>query len=176
MDKMSAYIRGQMAQAKGDHSSDTKNARRSFMNKFHLSCAFLLFSAFASVAFPTPDAGKAVIRFSGDDDEESTRRITLTTGQELEVRLPVRISTGYSWWRVGKPSKELEKMGDVEGKPDDEGEGGMGCQIFRFRAKQPGTVKLRFVYRRPSKDDKPPEKERFVHAEILLSNLPGHEE
>ena len=82
---------------------------------------------------------------------EVSAPVDLRVGQLLEIRLPVRGGTGYSWQSAGNVPPSLEFVGDhsLTPLPDNSMPGGRETQLLIYRAVASGTGQLKIVYQRP---------------------------
>jgi inhibitor of cysteine peptidase len=102
---------------------------------------------------------------------ENSGPVRLDPGQLLEVRLPMRAGTGYSWAASGDGAN-LEFIDQTTlhpwgGAPS---VGGTQTQMFIYRAIAPGEAVLRFAYRRPWEGGVPPAK--TVEQTVTIGALP----
>ena len=82
--------------------------------------------------------------------EDDGRRLTLSPGDTLTVRLAARMGTGYRWEVASNDAGRLEPLGSgVERAGQGAEESGGEVQVFRFRARARGAATLRLLYRRP---------------------------
>jgi len=91
--------------------------------------------------------------------KDNGRTVSLSEGQELELRLAANRSTGYSWSVEHTPEPVLTQEGDPTYTSDvtpGPGVGAPGTETWRFRAAQAGRRTLRMEYRRPWEREKPP--------------------
>ncbi len=82
---------------------------------------------------------------------EASAPADLRVGQLLEIRLPVRGGTGYSWQSAGDVPPVLEFVGQhtLPRLPDNSMPGGRETQLLIYRAVASGTGQLKIVYQRP---------------------------
>ena len=82
---------------------------------------------------------------------EVSAPVDLRVGQLLEIRLPVRGGTGYSWQSTGNVPPSLEFVGQhsLSRLPDNSMPGGRETQLIIYRAVASGTGQLKIVYQRP---------------------------
>jgi predicted secreted protein len=106
----------------------------------------LLLAACADDAGP----GRADVRTITEDDAGTTVR--LASGEVVEVRLDSNATTGYAWHLQ---DDELETdvvqvaSSDYVADPTPEGEplaGSGGIEVWRFRAKAPGSATIAMTY------------------------------
>ncbi|MFC1570769.1 protease inhibitor I42 family protein, partial [Candidatus Omnitrophota bacterium] len=97
------------------------------------------------------------VTFSGCGDSgdvsvlvKSDKEITVVSGKILKIELESNPTTGYSWEIAGFAGSDvLGRTGKYEYKPDSDRVGSGGVQIFKFKAKEKGSAKIIFEYRRP---------------------------
>ncbi len=92
------------------------------------------------------------------DESDAGSLQSLRVGESLQIELAGNASTGYEWARVEPASLDGSPLqAFVEGEyrecPNPSVVGEQGTFIFQYRAAQPGTVVLRFEYRRPWEPD-----------------------
>ena len=82
---------------------------------------------------------------------EAPAPVDLRVGQLLEIRLPVRGGTGYSWQSVGTVPPSLAFVGEhsLPRLADNAMPGGRETQLLIYRAVASGTGQLRLDYQRP---------------------------
>jgi len=91
-----------------------------------------------------PQAAPAVVQARADAAN------TLAVGQILEVAPEGNAGTGYQWQVVEPGQPQLAAVAPAEATTDAPSRpGGPTLQRLRFRAEQPGQVRLRLEYRRP---------------------------
>ncbi len=77
------------------------------------------------------------------------REIALKVGNILQIELPGRGGTGYTWLAEDTFAPYLKLM-DQTTRPLQEGRlGGPVMQIWRFRAEKPGATEISMAYYRP---------------------------
>jgi predicted secreted protein len=112
----------------------------------------LVVSFFAAGCAP---AGETTVTLNDDG-----KRIELSQGQALAVRLDANITTGYSWEITQATGPALQQQGEPQYQQDDAGQtprvGAGGTQIFRFKAAAAGQTTLQLSYRRPWEKDVTP--------------------
>jgi inhibitor of cysteine peptidase len=102
----------------------------------------------------------------GEDRNRQT--VNVRVGTEVVIQLDVQMGTGYTWQLRTQHSKVAVPVGNPELKSEKlDLPGGPAKQLFRFKIKAPGSVKLQFGYLRPWLKDQPPLKAFMVtlHAE-----------
>lgn len=89
---------------------------------------------------------------------EGSAPVDLQVGQLLEIRLPVRGGTGYSWQSTGNVPPCLEFVGQhgLARLPDNSMPGGRETQLLIYRAVASGSGQLSIVYQRPWETGLPP--------------------
>jgi predicted secreted protein len=82
--------------------------------------------------------------------EKDGREAALKVGDILQVELPGKAGTGYSWSAVAAGAPYLKLISQdsrpVAGQPP---LGGPVVQVWRFRAEKPGTALIKMSYYRP---------------------------
>lgn len=108
-------------------------------------------------------AGCAGAMALGEDDDGSS--VTLDVGQELTIKLPSNVTTGYSWQVVDDGG--LEQVGEAEyTSPKTDAVGAGGTETFRFTAKTAGTGTIELEYRRPWESGEAPAQSWSVTVEV----------
>jgi inhibitor of cysteine peptidase len=94
--------------------------------------------------------------------------VDLRVGQLLEIRLPVRGGTGYSWQSAGNVPPSLGFVGQhsLPRLPDNSMPGGPETQLLIYRAVASGTGQLKIVYQRPWETGLPPA--RVVRYQVTV--------
>jgi predicted secreted protein len=92
------------------------------------------------------------------DDSDDGALQSLRVGETVRIELDGNITAGFEWARIDPDTLDASPLRVLtEGEyracdnPNVVGEG--GTYVFRYRATEPGTVVLRFVYRKPSEPD-----------------------
>ncbi|MDQ4005985.1 MAG: protease inhibitor I42 family protein [Actinomycetota bacterium] len=84
------------------------------------------------------------------DQDDSGTDVRLAVGEEMEVRLRSNASTGYSWQLAGDDlDEDVLQVISSEYEPDEGSEdlaGAGGTEIWRFRARGPGSVPVALEY------------------------------
>jgi predicted secreted protein len=94
-------------------------------------------------------------------ERDTGRDIELRAGETLRLRLAANRTTGYRWHASGVEDGYLSVPQPPEYVPDQASPrvaGAGGIEVWQLRAQRPGTVVLRFDYRRPFEMQKPPAK------------------
>lgn len=134
-----------------------------------LGMVFSLLVLLKTSAFAISGAGE-ILAGAGEDG----KRIQLSPGQTLVVRLESNKTTGYSWAIAQLDGEALRSSGEPEYQAPDRGAtprlGAGGSQVFRFQAAKAGTSDLQLVYHRPWQKDTPPE--RTYHLTVVVT--PDH--
>ena len=94
-------------------------------------------------------------------ESDAGKTVTVTKNDKLEITLPGKITTGYSWKVTGQEGDSLNPVGHPQylPSPAPAGRVGTGGQfVFKFNAAKPGTTKLTLAYARPWEKDTPPAK------------------
>ncbi len=106
---------------------------------------------------PSADAEKPMVL----GRESNGKRVSVTVGQRVQVRLPGNATTGYLWELARIEGAAVEAVGKGEYVPDKPPggkplEGSGGVSVFTFRAVKPGVATLALEYKRPWEKDQPP--------------------
>jgi predicted secreted protein len=99
-----------------------------------------------AAAPPTPDVPPKYVL----GEKNNKQKIQLRVNETLEVRLPVNMSTGYSWRVQYSRAWALEARGEpkIVGKGDKDKTGFVQQQVFKFRAAEKGKFTIQFVHQR----------------------------
>lgn len=100
------------------------------------------------------------------EEKDSGSKLELSVGEEVTVRLPSNVTTGFSWelvdagglTQVGEPKYEEPQASQSVGAG--------GTQVFTFTAKRVGSGELLLEYRRPWEKDVPAEKNWRAGVEV----------
>ena len=97
------------------------------------------------------------------------RVIELGRGREMNVALEGNRTTGFSWSLDAVPSAALLQLGEpiytaTPASPRYTGAGGV--ETWRFRAIEAGSLRLRFVYRRPFEKEVAPARMVTIQVQI----------
>lgn len=104
-----------------------------------LAC-LMLFSPAVMASDPTTlTVGKA----------QDGRDLDLKVGSILEIELPGRGGTGYSWSAEAAGAPYLKLMSQTTRQVVEGRLGGPVIEVWRFRAEKPGATEIRMVYFRP---------------------------
>jgi predicted secreted protein len=77
------------------------------------------------------------------------REIALTVGSVLQIELPGRGGTGYSWSAEETFAPYLKLLDQTSRQLKENLPGGPVMQIWRFKAEKPGVTEIRMAYYRP---------------------------
>jgi predicted secreted protein len=89
--------------------------------------------------------------------DQKSAETSVTTKQEVQLRLPAQPGTGFSWTLLNKVS--LVKLKGQSTEPAAKAQpGAWQTQVFRFKAKKAGSETLEFGYRRSWEKGTPPAK------------------
>jgi predicted secreted protein len=83
------------------------------------------------------------------DQDDNGTDVRLAVGEELVLRLASNASTGYAWQLVEDLDEDVIQVVSSEYEPDEGSEdlaGGGGTEIWRFRARGPGSVPVALEY------------------------------
>jgi predicted secreted protein len=81
--------------------------------------------------------------------EQGGREIALKVGNILQIELPGRGGTGYSWSVVATGAPYLKLLSQATQKVGERRLGSPVMQVWRFQAEQPGAVEVKMSYYRP---------------------------
>ena len=81
--------------------------------------------------------------------EQGGREVALKVGNILEIELPGRGGTGYSWFAEDTFAPYLKLVDQATQKAGERRLGGPVIQIWRFRAEKPGATEIKMAYYRP---------------------------
>ncbi len=126
---------------------------RLFHRSARAACACLGVAALASCATLNREGAVAPPLDGGS--------VAVRQGAPLVINLAADGTTGYGWVLTSDPGKSVWLIGGPDYTPDPIPAGMMGyagTTTFRFRALDPGTVKLQFAYRRLPDGGDPPAK------------------
>jgi predicted secreted protein len=73
-------------------------------------------------------------------------RLTLHRGDELVIRLPAQAGTAYRWKLLQPAGECLQSQGEPGEQTKAQRPGGPVWQVFRYKAAESGTARLRFAY------------------------------
>jgi len=89
------------------------------------------------------DATVTVTKAQGD------REIALKVGDTLQIELPSRGGTGYSWSVEANGAPYLKLLSQSTRAAQEPRPGSPVMQVWRFKAAQPGTCEIKMAYYRP---------------------------
>ncbi len=114
-------------------------------------------------------AGLVVVGLAGCSTSESLtldsngERVTLASGDTIEVTLEGNATTGFSWELVDHDPTVITTEGDaVYESAETELVGAGGTWTWTLVAQQPGECVVRFVYHRDWEDEQPQETFSFT--------------
>ena len=81
--------------------------------------------------------------------EQVDRQIALKVGNILQIELPGRGGTGYSWLAEATGAPYLKPLDQATRQLKEGLPGGPVRQIWRFKAEKPGVTEIRLAYYRP---------------------------
>jgi predicted secreted protein len=103
----------------------------------------LIVSMLATSALVAADAAVTVGK------EQGGREIALKVGNVLQIELPGRGGTGYSWSVVATGAPYLKLLSQETRQVKKGLPGGPVMQVWRFKAEQSGAVEVKMSYYRP---------------------------
>ena len=106
-------------------------------------------AALASCASPTANVTKLTAQ-----DADST--VNIRVGNTLEIALEGNPTTGYTWEIAPDSEALLSQQGEAEFKSASSALGSGGIITLRFKAMQPGNMKLKLIYHRTFEPNVPP--------------------
>ena len=77
------------------------------------------------------------------------RDLELKVGGILEIELPGRGGTGYSWFAEDTGAPYLKLVDQATRQVKERRVGGPVIQVWRFRAEKPGATEIKMAYYRP---------------------------
>jgi predicted secreted protein len=80
---------------------------------------------------------------------QAGREIALKAGDILQIELPSRGGTGYSWFAEATGAPYLKLLSSATRTDGEPYPGSPVMQVWRFQAAQPGTCELKIAYYRP---------------------------
>ena len=89
------------------------------------------------------DATVTVTKAQGD------REIALKVGDTLQIELPSRGGTGYSWSVEANGAPYLKLLSQSTRAAQEPRPGSPVMQVWRFKAEQPGACEIKIAYYRP---------------------------
>jgi predicted secreted protein len=81
--------------------------------------------------------------------EQGGREITLKVGAILQIELPTRGGTGYSWLVEANGAPYLKLMAEATQSVGEPHPGSPLTQVWRFKAEKPGVCEVKMAYFRP---------------------------
>lgn len=126
----------------------------------------------ASVLFPiaalrAEEPAKLIL-----EKKDAKKTVEVHTGNAFAVRLSAQLGTGYSWKVALQDGKVVTQDGEPKTEPaaDTKGTPKVGAaenQVFRFTAKSPGEVHLKFDYARGFEPGKKPLHTVSFHIKVV---------
>jgi inhibitor of cysteine peptidase len=107
----------------------------------HLLAFLLVCVALASCASPAASVTKLAAKDAGST-------VNVKVGNTLEIALEGNPTTGYTWEIAPESGTLLSQQGEAEFKPASSALGSGGIVTLRFKAVQPGKMKLKLIYHR----------------------------
>lgn len=120
-------------------------------------------------AAPTTSAFSVAPATVAVNAADSGRRLHMTEGQTLVVRLETNPSSGYQWTPAPFNQAVLRQLGNPDYTPDPRAAavpGGRGVTAFRFAADHPGRTQLTLNYRRPTEKSSLPAKTMILDVSV----------
>lgn len=103
--------------------------------------------------------GHAGITLGGEtmklSESDSGKTVELCVGEELEVALPGKPTTGYVW-EVGSVDLKVLNPGETDFIADDKAIGSGNMEIIKFHTIAAGRSEVKLIYHRPFEKDIPP--------------------
>jgi predicted secreted protein len=81
--------------------------------------------------------------------EQGGREIALKVGDILQIELPSRGGTGYSWFVEANGAPYLKLMSQSTRAAPEPRPGAPVMQVWRFKAEKPGATQIKMTYYRP---------------------------
>jgi inhibitor of cysteine peptidase len=81
--------------------------------------------------------------------EQSGREVALKVGGILQIELPSRGGTGYSWFAEAAGAPYLKLISQSTRTAPEPRPGAPVMQVWCFKAEKPGTTKIKMTYYRP---------------------------
>ena len=81
--------------------------------------------------------------------EQGGREIALKVGDTLQIELPSRGGTGYSWFVEANGAPCLKLMSQSTRAAQEPRPGAPVMQVWRFKAQKPGATEIKMAYYRP---------------------------
>ena len=81
--------------------------------------------------------------------EQGGREIALKVGNILQIELPGRGGTGYTWFADATGAPYLKLMSQTTRQVKEGRLGGPVIQVWRFKAEKPGATEIKMAYYRP---------------------------
>ena len=144
------------------------------MNKYKLSkiiLASILVLIFLNPVFSTEKQDKKKVdHVTLIEETTQPNEIKMNKGKVEGIKLPVQMSTGFSWKvvKLGEHLKQVYKPKIVKPSSKDKvGVGTIEYQIYYFKAIDLGKTSIQFEHRQPFDKETPAEKELTVNIEIV---------
>jgi inhibitor of cysteine peptidase len=94
-------------------------------------------------------------------DKDADKKVELSKGDKLQVKLPANPTTGFTWVIASGESDAFKSKGKPAYEPADKDKkvaGGAGTQTFTFDANAAGETEIVMHYKRVFEKDKEPAK------------------
>jgi predicted secreted protein len=99
------------------------------------------------ILFPSPlPAADATLTVT---KEQFGREISLKAGEILQIELPSRGGTGYSWFVEAFGAPYLKLISETVQQVGESRPGSPVMQVWRFKAERPGSCDIKLAYYRP---------------------------
>ena len=115
----------------------------------HLLALLSVCAALTSCASPAASVTKLTAQDAGST-------VNIRVGNTLEIALEGNPTTGYTWEIAPESGTLLSQQGEAEFKSASSALGSGGIVTLRFKAIQPGTMKLKLIYHRTFEPSVPP--------------------
>ena len=119
------------------------------MRSIHLLAFLSICAALASCASPAAGVTKLTAKDAGST-------VNIRVGSTLEIALEGNPTTGYTWEIAPESGALLSQQGEAEFKSAGSALGSGGIVTLRFKAVQPGNMKLKLIYHRTFEKNVPP--------------------
>ena len=111
------------------------------MRNIHLLALLSVCAVLASCASPAASVTRLTAKDAGST-------VNVKVGSTLEIALEGNPTTGYTWEIAPESGALLSQQGEAEFKPASSALGSGGIVTLRFKAIQPGNMKLKLIYHR----------------------------
>lgn len=118
-------------------------------HSIHLLALLSVCAALASCASPAANVTRLTAQDAGST-------VNVRVGSTLEIALEGNPTTGYTWEVAPESGTLLSQQGEAEFKSASSALGSGGIVTLRFKAMQPGNIKLKLIYHRTFEKNVPP--------------------